>query len=210
MNIDIFSCPILHVDAPMNIEKLHNELNADWQSIWVRGEFEEDSELFKLKNFISDRAHSYFKDCGFLDIELRTSNVWYNDKGLADFIQPHHHGMTLVSWVYYLTVGEDTGDIVFVDPKGNNSWSYFTLKEIDPNKVNGMVTYKVHPKPNQLIIFPGWLEHYVEPNKSNTIIRRSLSGDLHTKEFVDYYDNHSIYSKRDLHNHTVKPKDQLK
>jgi uncharacterized protein (TIGR02466 family) len=210
MKVNLFSCPLIYLEAPVDLNKIQTEFNGDWQSTWVRGDFDETTELHKLKKFIVDTAHTYFNDCGFKDIELRSTNVWLNDKGYGDYIHPHHHGMTLISWSYYLNTTDETGDIVFMDPKGNSSWSYFTPLQMHTDKVNGLLGYRLNPKPNHIVMFPGWLQHYVEPNKSNTIVRRSIAGDFHTKEFVDYYDSVSVHSQRDLQNHTGKPKEQLK
>lgn len=210
MELNLFSCPLLYIEAPVDIPKINSEFNNNWQATWIRGNFEEDSELYKLKKFIEETAHTYFNNCGFNNVPLRHTNVWLNGTEYGEYIHPHHHGVSLVSWSYYLNTDEETGDIVFMDPKGNNSWSYFTPLQIDPEKLNGMSLYKISPKINHIVMFPSWLQHYVEPNKSKTMIRTSISGDLHTKTFVDYYESTSEHAQRDLLNHNAIPKEQLK
>jgi hypothetical protein len=209
MELNLFPCPILYIEAPVDVSKINSELKNDWQSTWIRGEFTEGTELYKFKKFVIDTAHSYFNNCGFNDVQLRSTNVWLNNNHYGDYIQPHHHGAMLVSWSYYLNTDEDTGDIIFIDPKGNNSWSYFTTLQLHPDKINGTYLYKISPKPNHIVIFPGWLQHLVEPNKSKNMVRTSISGDLHTKDFVDYYETASTHAQRDLSNHTNRPKDHL-
>lgn len=209
MQLNLFNCPVLYVEAPVDMQRIHSEMNTDWQETWIRGEFADNTEMYKLKKFVVDTAHEYFDQCGFKDIELRSTNVWLNNNEHGDYIHPHHHGVTLVTWSYYLNTDVDTGDIVFIDPKGNNSWSYLTALQMHPDKVNGAYLYRVTPKPNHVIMFPGWLQHLVEPNKSKSVIRKSITGDFHTKEFVDYYETTSIHAQRDLLNPNNRPKEQL-
>jgi len=100
-----------------------------------------------------------------------------------------------------VSVPENSGDIVFVDPKGNNSWDYFTASQIEKSKLNGKYIFSVKPKINHILIFPSWVQHYVEPNKSNNA-RISMSGDYHCEDYVNYYDNLSVHSTRDINKHS--------
>lgn len=200
MRIDLFSCPIISIDLPISLQHLLCDLGDNWQYNWIHNNLDNSSELFKLKELVVTHANSYFADCGYVDVTLATTNVWTNENSLADFTLPHHHGMSLVSWSFYIDIPKDSGDIVFMDPKGNNSWHYFTMLQINKEKLNGVALYRITPKPGQLLIFPGWLQHYVEPNKT-TNTRMSMSGDLHSKEFVDYYNNVSVHADRDLQKH---------
>ena len=53
--------------------------------------------------------------------------------------------------------------------------------------------YRIEPKENMLLYFPGWLEHEVEPNNSNEE-RISISFNLIRKEDVDRYQQFYNYA----------------
>ena len=144
----------------------------------------------ELKKFIDLEVNKYFKDCGFTDVDLAEYSVWLNTlESSGRHIVPHNHGIALVGWVYYIDVPENSGDIVFLNPQGNNSWDYFYHNEFPGSSPNNDLLYKFKPKTGDLLMFPGWLSHYVEPNNSNQT-RISMAGEYHTQKFVNVFVNH--------------------
>jgi hypothetical protein len=67
----------------------------------------------------------------------------------------------LLSGCYYLKVPDRAGPIVFKEPRPGPN-----LAGLVGQGVNCMGDVKLKPKEGQLIIFPNWLEHYVEINES--------------------------------------------
>tara|TARA_R110001592_G_scaffold62234_4_gene190253 strand:+ start:18635 stop:19225 length:591 start_codon:yes stop_codon:yes gene_type:complete len=80
--------------------------------------------------------------------------AWYNKNSIAT---RHHHFTTWdsLSFVWYLSVQDEYTSIVFC---------------------NGLVEWEVSVKPNDLIIFPGRLEHFTRGNEDNRTI---ASGNLY-------------------------------
>lgn len=68
----------------------------------------------------------------------------------------HHTHDGLLSGVFYLETPENSGKIVFASPIIRAGYSRIAHR---PN-------YGITPEPLSLLIFPSWLEHYVEPNYS--------------------------------------------
>jgi hypothetical protein len=89
--------------------------------------------------------------------------------------------MNHLSAVYYVNVDDKSGDIDFVDPRSN-------LGFLDLNNYANLNIHRVHPAPGMLVLFPGWLLHYVHPNKSN-IIRQVIATNIKVK------DEHTFYKK---------------
>ena len=59
----------------------------------------------------------------------------------------HDHSDSPLSGVYYVSIPKGAGAIEFRDPRfrgGDHNWA-------------------IYPKPGELIMFPGWLEHKVRP-----------------------------------------------
>jgi len=92
-----------------------------------------------------------------LDLE-----AWFNvtDPGGANV--EHTHPRVLLSGVYYLQVPDNSGDIIFSDPRpaAVHNLARYTAKQMTS-------VYKCTPKAGQLIIFPAWLGHRVEQNNSD-------------------------------------------
>jgi uncharacterized protein (TIGR02466 family) len=174
--INIFSTPISHERFELaSIPKFEKGWEAEWSNC---------AFLPELKNFVDAQVNKYFRACGFTDITLSEYHVWINSlEGSGQHIIPHSHGTALVGWVYYVDIPENSGDIVFLNPKGNNSWDYFYRVEDSRAPAEHDLLYKFKPKNGDLLIFPGWILHYVEPNNSDQL-RISMAGEYHSQDLV--------------------------
>ena len=86
-----------------------------------------------------------------------------NDKE-GDYNISHCHPGSYLSFVYYVKCREDSGDIVFCDPRighAANMLNYDRLTEVNAIEMN------ITPNQGELIVFPGWLYHYVTQNMSS-------------------------------------------
>jgi len=194
--MNIFSVPLVYEKIDIDLEQLTREtMDNIWQVLWVTGTFPDNTELSKFKKIVDQKVNQFFEDCGFNNIELAPTTVWTNHNNLADNIFPHHHGQSLVAWNFYVTTPENSGDLHFINPVGNSSWDYVPTNNI--NDINGRFLYKIKPKEGYIAIFPGWLQHYVDPNKTNST-RTSISGDYHSKDFAEFLNTTSIHATRDL------------
>lgn len=90
-----------------------------------------------------------------LSKKLRLTELWANVNHYKDFNGAHTHG-GYVSGVFYLATPENSGNLVLCNP---NVRSDVTLFRSD--------NYCIKPQELACIIFPSWLEHYVEPNLSD-------------------------------------------
>ena len=94
------------------------------------------------------------------------SEYWININ-LNNKIQfPHSHPNRAFSAVYYVSAGDNCGDIVFLNPNKVLCQNFSDDCISDYNEFTA-THWKITPKDNLLIIFPSWLEHYVQPNNSN-------------------------------------------
>lgn len=95
--------------------------------------------------------------------ELKLNNIWININSNNDENKIHHHAGSSISGVFYLT--SNNSDIVFYR---NRDISDVHLAWLKSNR-NTMLSFpmaKYTPTRGQYLIFPSWLEHSVEPNKS--------------------------------------------
>ena len=72
----------------------------------------------------------------------------------------HQHGTYQISGGYYLRVPENSGNIVFRDPAAlrNNTFVNFLI--------GGELQF-YQPKEHDLMMWPSYLDHFVEPSKSD-------------------------------------------
>jgi uncharacterized protein (TIGR02466 family) len=81
-----------------------------------------------------------------------------------DYVVLHEHGEAHWSTVYYADAGDDeaaapSGVLAFVDPRrGGRSVPGVDLFP---------TTFTVRPRTGTLVVFPGWLQHYVHPYRGH-------------------------------------------
>ena len=87
---------------------------------------------------------------------------WVNlhDRGGFNFL--HVHEGCLLSGSFYLKVPPGSGRFVFRDPRPGVVHGY--VKGAVPN---GYSDIRLAPEPGLLVLFPGWMEHFVEPHEND-------------------------------------------
>ena len=96
--------------------------------------------------------------------ELFFQEMWLNRNGPGDFNKAHVHPNSILSGAYYAKVPEGSGNIEFYDPVRERVMATFPVKE--RTKVNTQAL-EYRGKAGLLLVFPGWLQHSVQPNRSS-------------------------------------------
>ena len=94
----------------------------------------------------------------------------------------HTHPYNYLSGVYYLKVPQNSGNLVFLEPKPQ-------AEVLSPPKIKEASIHLAHsvtwePKENSLIFFPSWLQHEVQYNNSKED-RVILSFNINWRENAD-------------------------
>ena len=127
---------------------------------WQSDEFKTVSKTFTdLFNKINEHIKEIEKNLS-LEKKLRFNNLWYNVNRLSSFNRPHSHPGSVISGVYYVSVPKNSGSIIFLNRDLDSFFKGYV------NKYNEYTStiWKINPKENECILFPSYLEHYVEPN----------------------------------------------
>ena len=84
---------------------------------------------------------------------------WINlhDRGGFNFL--HMHEASLLSGSFYLQVPPGSGEFVFRDPRPGVLHGY-----VKGGVPNGHADVHLRPSDGLLVLFPCWMEHYVEPH----------------------------------------------
>jgi uncharacterized protein (TIGR02466 family) len=87
---------------------------------------------------------------------------WINmhDRGGFNFL--HMHEGSLLSGSFYLSVPRGSGQFVFRDPRPG-----VILGSVKGGVPNGHADIHLTPSDGLLVLFPCWMEHYVEPHDSD-------------------------------------------
>jgi uncharacterized protein (TIGR02466 family) len=126
-----------------------------------------DSEIKKLSYEITQRITYLYQEFGLkTPADVFISNMWININPTGGFNRPHVHQDSLFSGVYYIDTNENDGAIVFKHPAINHQ--YHIKDNIDQYTNFTSSVYRVTPMKGKLVIFPSWLEHYVEANTTDT------------------------------------------
>ena len=181
--VPLFAVPVCHTQIePQSsiitdflLNKLHYERLIYSNAKNSAGTFVLDEPICRpLKDALTSRLEDFVHD--FLDVDrkhkFRINTSWMNQYLDTDFSGEHYHSNSLISGVLYLSDVADTGDIVFHKDK---HWTnvFPDVVRIDynfnPDKFNvfNAEGWSLRPKKWDVVFFPSWLTHSVQPNKSN-------------------------------------------
>lgn len=131
-----------------------------WQSPPLSGEHVVLNDMFRE---ILKHVETYRKTIPFKQ-SLNFINLWININGYKDYNVEHIHCNSVVSGVYYLS--PNNTDIVFVHPAAQLMQFDWNSDVIDDYNKNNCQNWAITPSQDQLLLFPSWLGHRVEPNLS--------------------------------------------
>ena len=124
-------------------------------------------ELLGLKKFIEKHidyyAHEFFKVSRKHQFYITQSWVNFNRKGQRH--HAHHHANSLLSGVFY--VAGDDCPIHFSNSRDYIFGSAFDVEVAESNLYNAK-GWRVLNENFKLILFPSYVEHFVEPNMHDT------------------------------------------
>ena len=138
------------------------------------------SDNLKDLNFLSSLISSIHTACTNFnkDFDLKgqpiLDNIWVNINGYKDLNLSHNHGHTSMSGVYYVQTPPKCGNITFSHPAYDLVNLSYNNKMNNFNAYNSPVWY-LPALAGDLYVFPGYLNHSVEPNMNKITKRISIS-----------------------------------
>jgi len=103
-----------------------------------------------------------------IDRHATLGNMWANINPPGGMNQPHIHPNALFSGVYYVKSSPNCGRLKVMDPRPGIQFTMPVRKPGDPGK-DMWRDVNIEPVVGRIIMFPAWLWHSVEENKSNDI-----------------------------------------
>lgn len=171
-----FSSKIAWTDLDLNLEliekdsyKLMSEQkgrNFSNRDGWQSNDLIFPNILSETAQTICNAAQTYFENLnGKKDYYTELQNMWINISPKGAYNIPHVHPHSFLSGVFYIKTPKDCGRIWFIHPSDciEYDWKkeYWEVFDIS----NAPIQY-LTVQPKRLYLFPSWLKHGVEQNKS--------------------------------------------
>lgn len=118
------------------------------------------TELFRMQKEIYDNEH--------LDRNAVLGNMWANINPPGSMNMPHVHPNSLFSGVYYVKSQPKSGKFKIIDPRPGVQLNMPVRKPGNPGR-DMWRDATLEPVVGRIIMFPAWLWHSVEENKSDDI-----------------------------------------
>lgn len=95
--------------------------------------------------------------------DLIFQGMWANRNGPGDYNKPHVHPNAILSGSYYVKVPPESGNIEFYDPVRERTMLSFPVRS---GHETAYKKFEYGCSDGLLLIFPSWLSHSVQPNRS--------------------------------------------
>jgi uncharacterized protein (TIGR02466 family) len=124
------------------------------------------NDIKPLIDIVSDKMNELHKIFGCSDLyQQKVSEAWINLNECKNTAHPHQHIGNFFSAVYYVKSNPTSGVLNFLssDTAKQYAIDYFKHPPVITNWNNYNMTHQwVYPKSGLLVIFPSWVNHYVD------------------------------------------------
>ncbi|RYD69223.1 MAG: hypothetical protein EOP84_28875 [Verrucomicrobiaceae bacterium] len=125
----------------------------------------------KLQEAVTKALFRYIGEtCNYRGAIQLALTGWTVINGPGNYNAPHNHAANLLSGALYISLpsGMRGGEIVFLDPRLNlNAHDTPAMRELGIKPPWVATQLNVAPAAGDILVFPSWLGHYVEPFQSD-------------------------------------------
>ena len=184
--LNLFSTPVKIVSFS-NFEEINKKIGKatflGFKNNFTDNLPEEESK--ELKKIFIDEAELYLKEVSNKKIDLELSKSWTTCTNKFGFDTPHCHADNTVIGVYYIKTFDKCGDLLLHDPRGSHSFVPKYETNTAGHLVSGRSYHRINPKVGDLVLFPPYIVHSVEPNMSDEV-RISLAMNFRYKNYNQF------------------------
>jgi len=117
--------------------------------------------LYRLKQTIQSHISKIANELQLAPVEI--TNSWFNVMNKGHSVKPHRHERSIISGALYIEAESNSVGLKFHSPLAQCRMAEFLFGS---NHLNENY-HEVECKVGQLILFPGWLEHSTDENRSD-------------------------------------------
>jgi uncharacterized protein (TIGR02466 family) len=179
---------ILETDASFldSLPRIVNKVQADYDKGSINSHHNKSNRLGgqSLRYKLFDNPYLSAQDCLSLRqtigkvVNLPREDVfqtWLNCGYASSYNIPHIHSAAVISGVLYLKVPDGSGVFRFKDPRPQASYAALHNSSFLEDHWFLRPSVKIMPVVGQMLLFPSWFEHYVEPGSNQSELRISLA-----------------------------------
>lgn len=115
--------------------------------------------LFEHICYVAEKASNQLN---FSKNTIYITGSWVNFNENRQTINSPHNHEDIFSGVFYLNIPKESGKLCLINPSINSLWMGKKLSE-EKTKFTSEVL-KIEPKEGMILLWPSYLNHYVEPN----------------------------------------------
>jgi len=131
--------------------------------------------LKNLKQFCEQQLKIYVeKSITPTEVDIYITQSWINVTRPGENHHSHYHPNSIISGVFYISTEEDD-NIMFMDPNDKLKNQIVIDTTLEEWNIWNSPNWCFPVSKNELILFPSWLQHTVEPNDKATTDRISIS-----------------------------------
>jgi uncharacterized protein (TIGR02466 family) len=120
------------------------------------------AQIDRLVGYLNQEIATCAKQVGLPQLEIQ--NIWLNINPPGAYNELHHHLGSVLSGVYYVEAKPEQGNIQFERTDGAE---YHIPEKIEQETYYTCTRATYAAKTGALYIFPSWLKHSVQGNRSN-------------------------------------------
>lgn len=123
-----------------------------------------DPKLQQVVDFIETHCNEYWKMCGYTSkIDPYITVMWALLTNNGGFTASHNHNPWPIGGSFYIDADSNTGDLFLENPLE-------MLLGKQPVEIDGPTIYteRIKVKSGKLVLFPGWMRHHSQVNKTQT------------------------------------------
>ncbi len=128
----------------------------------------EESQFKNLKKEIDNHVSYFFHEIlGYSEAATTThASSWFVKSNPGQKTIDHSHANSLISGVLYFKTPKNSGNIIFISDMPQ-VLSNIIVPDVKNKNFYNDRSYGITPQENMLILFPSYLKHQVDYNKSN-------------------------------------------
>ena len=156
-----------YLERILEIEQTEpSERKSNFGGFQTRDNLHKEPVLREFVSMLNKVSNDIMKEQNGAEVEVK--EMWANINHEYNHNGAHIHS-GILSGVFYLKTPPNSGKLVLVNPAVRADGKFLRASN-----------FGINPEPLACIIFPSWLEHYVEPNLSNDL-RVSISFNVDVK-----------------------------
>lgn len=183
---NLFSTPIKIISLS-NYKEINTICKKSMNAGFKKNFFENlnDEDIIKTVGLFIKETELYYNESTNQNVNVSITKSWFSHHNKYNWNTPHGHSSAFIVGVYYVETNDDAGDLLLLDPRGTVKFNQLYDKDSKNETVGSRCYFKIKPKTGDLILFPAYIVHSVEPNLSDKT-RISLAMNFDYKDFTQF------------------------